>query len=179
VTTVAFLVAHEGIEQVELTTPWKDVQDAGATPLLVSNTTDPVQGFEHLDRADTFEVDRQFNEIDLDGVDLLVLPGGVANPDHLRQDEWAVKLVGDALEAGVPVAAICHAPWTLIETGKLAGRTVTSYPSLKTDLQNAGATWVDEELVVDREGKGPLITSRNPDDLPAFGKALVEVLPDA
>jgi protease I len=150
VTTVAFLVAHEGIEQIELTSPWQAVQEAGAAPVLVSYTTDPVQGFNHLDKADTFEVDRQINEMDLDAFDVLVLPGGVANPDALRQDEWAVKLVTDALAAGKPVAAIC--------------------------LRNAGATWVDEELVVDTEGPGPLITSRNPDDLEAFNAAIVDHL---
>jgi protease I len=176
VTTVAFLVSHEGIEQVELTRPWQDVQEAGATPILVSTTGGTVQGFDHLDKADTFEVDRQVNEIDLDAVDVIVLPGGVANPDHLRQDEWAVKLVKDALTAGTPVAAICHAPWMLVEADGVRGRRVTSYPSLETDLRNAGAEWVDEEVVVDREGKGPLITSRNPDDLDAFGKAILAEL---
>lgn len=175
-TTVAFVVAPDGIEQVELTRPWQDVQDAGATPVLVSTTAGTVQGRNGLEKADTFEVDRQLNELDLDGVDAIVLPGGVANPDALRTDEWAVKLVGDALENGTPVAAICHAPWTLIETGKLAGRRVTSYPSLQTDLRNAGAEWVDEEVVVCTAGTGPLITSRNPDDLDAFGKAVVEHL---
>ena len=176
-TTVAFLVAADGIEQIELTQPWRDVQDAGATPVLVADTTGTVQGRNGLEKADTFEVDRQPNEIDLDGIDALVLPGGVANPDALRTDEWAVKLVSNALEAGVPVAAICHAPWTLIETGHLSGRKVTSWPSLRTDLRNAGAEWVDEEVVVCTGGKGPLITSRNPDDLDAFGKAIVDHLP--
>jgi protease I len=174
--TVAFLVAHEGIEQIELTRPWKDVQEAGATPLLVSYTTDPVQGFNHLDKADTFEVDRQANELDLDAIDVLVLPGGVANGDLLRGNEWAVKLVRDALNEGKPVAAVCHAPWALIEADGVRGRTVTSFPTLQTDLRNAGATWVDEELVVDTEGPGPLITSRKPDDLEAFGKAIVDHL---
>jgi protease I len=174
--TVAFLVAHEGVEQVELTQPWKDVQDAGATPILVSTTDDEVQGFDHLDEADTFEVDRQVGEVSVEDFDLLVLPGGVANPDALRLDDQAVGLVRDALERGTPVAAICHAPWMLVEADGVRGRTVTSWPSLRTDLRNAGATWVDEEVVVDREGAGPLITSRNPDDLEAFGKAVVAEL---
>ena len=174
--TVAFLVAHEGIEQVELTTPWKDVQDAGATPVLVSTTDDEVQGFDHLDKADTFEVDRKVGDVSVDDFDLLVLPGGVANPDVLRMDGDAVGLVRGFLDAGKPVAAICHAPWMLVEADGVRGRTVTSWPSLRTDLSNAGASWVDEEVVVDREGPGPLITSRNPDDLEAFGKAVVEQL---
>jgi protease I len=176
VTTVAFLVADEGIEQVELTTPWRDVQEAGATPILVSTTDGEVQGFEHLDKADTFEVDRQVSDVSVDDFDLLLLPGGVANPDALRMDETAVALVRATLEAGKPVAAICHAPWMLVEADGVRGRTVTSWPSLRTDLKNAGATWIDEEVVVDREGPGPLITSRNPDDLEAFGKAVVDHL---
>jgi protease I len=175
-TTVAFLVADEGIEQVELTQPWKDVQDAGATPILVSTTDGEVQGFDHLDKADTFEVDRTVAEVSVEDFDLLLLPGGVANPDTLRLDEQAVALVKAALDRGTPVAAICHAPWMLVEADGVRGRTVTSWPSLRTDLRNAGATWVDEEVVVDREGAGPLITSRNPDDLEAFGKAVVAEL---
>lgn len=174
--TVAFLVAHEGIEQVELTQPWKDVQDAGATPVLVATTDGQVQGFDHLDKADTFEVDRTVGDVSVDDFDLLLLPGGVANPDALRLDEQAVALVSAALDKGTPVAAICHAPWMLVEADGVRGRTVTSWPSLRTDLKNAGANWVDEEVVVDREGAGPLITSRNPDDLEAFGKAVVAEL---
>jgi protease I len=176
VATVAFLVADEGIEQVELTRPWRDVQEAGATPVLVSVTDGEVQGFDHLDKADTFEVDRQVSEVSVDDFDLLLLPGGVANPDALRMDDQAVALVKAALDWGTPVAAICHAPWMLIEADGVRGRTVTSWPSLRTDLRNAGATWVDEELVVDREGPGPLITSRKPDDLDAFCKAVVAEL---
>jgi protease I len=176
VTTVAFLVAHEGIEQVELTEPWKDVQDAGATPILVSTTSDEVQGFDHLDKADTFEVDHEVSDVSVDDFDLLLLPGGVANPDALRMDEGAVALVKATLAAGKPVAAICHAPWMLVEADGVRGRKVTSWPSLRTDLTNAGATWVDEQVVVDEQGAGPLITSRNPDDLEAFGKAVVSHL---
>jgi protease I len=176
VSTVAFLVAHEGVEQIELTRPWQDVQEAGYRPLLVATTGSHVQGYEHLDVADRFEVDRQVNEVDLDAIDLLLLPGGVANPDALRLDERAVKLVRDALAAGTPVAAICHAPWMLVEADGVRGRTVTSWPSLRTDLRNAGATWVDEVVVVDRDGPGPLITSRKPDDLDEFGKAVLAEL---
>lgn len=177
--TVGFLVAHEGIEQIELTEPWREVQEAGATPILISITDDQVQGFDHLEKADTFEVDREVGQVTVDDIDVLVLPGGVANPDALRQDERAVGLVRDALERGTPVAAICHAPWMLVEADGVRGRTVTSYPSVRTDLRNAGANWVDEELVVDREGAGPLITSRRPDDLEAFGKAIVAELDDS
>ena len=175
-TTVAFLVAHEGVEQIELTRPWQDVQEAGAVPHLLSTTDGTVQGFDHLDAADTFEVDRQVSEASIDDYDLVVLPGGVANPDALRQDPDAVAFVRAALDEGTPVAAICHAPWMLVEADAVRGRTVTSWPSLRTDLRNAGANWVDEEVVVDREGPGPLITSRKPDDLDAFGKAVVAEL---
>jgi protease I len=176
VATVAFLVAHEGIEQVELTQPWQDVQEAGATPVLLSTTDGEVQGFDHLDAADTFEVDHRVSDVSADDFDLVVLPGGVANPDALRMDEDAVAFVKAALDRGTPVAAICHAPWMLVEADGVRGRTVTSWPSLRTDLRNAGATWVDQELVVDHEGPGPLITSRRPDDLEAFGKAVVAEL---
>ncbi|WP_052669814.1 type 1 glutamine amidotransferase domain-containing protein [Nitriliruptor alkaliphilus] len=174
--TVAFLVAHEGIEQVELTQPWRDVRDAGATPVLLSTTDGEVQGFDHLEPADTFEVDHEVSAVSVDDFDLVVLPGGVANPDVLRMDEDAVAFVKAAIDGGTPVAAICHAPWMLVEADAVRGRTVTSWPSLRTDLRNAGATWVDEELVVDREGPGALITSRKPDDLEAFGKAVVAEL---
>jgi protease I len=167
---VAFLVATEGIEQVELTEPWKAVQEAGGTPELVSTEAGEVQAFHHLDKADTFPVDHVVDDVSVDDYDLLVLPGGVANPDALRTHEGAVELVRSFVIRGKPVAAICHAPWTLVEAGVLAGRRLTSWPSLRTDLRNAGAEWVDEEVVVDQG----LITSRNPDDLPAFCARLVE-----
>ena len=167
---VAFLVAPEGIEQVELTEPWKAVQDAGGTPELVSTSSGEVQAYHHLDKADTFAVDKLVDDVSVDDYDALVLPGGVANPDFLRTQESAVAFVRDFFLRTKPVAAICHAPWTLIEAGVLAGRRLTSWPSLRTDLRNAGAEWVDEQLVVDQG----LITSRNPDDLPAFCEALVE-----
>jgi protease I len=168
--TIAFVVAPEGIEQVELTEPWKAVEQAGGTPRLVSTEAGQVQAFNHLDKADRFDVDATVADASVDDFDGLVLPGGVANPDALRMDSDAVAFVRGFVDAGKPVAAICHAPWTLIEAGVVDGRTMTSWPSLRTDLTNAGASWVDEELVVD----GQLVTSRKPDDLPAFCKALVE-----
>ena len=170
--TVAFLVAPEGIEQVELTEPWAAVEKAGGAPRLLSTSGGEVQAYHHLDKGDTFRVDAEVGGSDLDAYDALVLPGGVANPDALRTDEDAVAFVKDFLQSGKTVAAICHAPWTLIEADVVRGRRLTSWPSLRTDLENAGAEWVDEELVVD----GNLITSRKPDDLPAFCEALVEAV---
>ena len=168
--TVAFLVAPEGIEQVELTEPWKAVKEAGAKPVLLSTETGTVQAFNHLDKGDTFDVDVVVSAADVADYDALVLPGGVANPDALRTDTDAVAFVRQFVQSGKPVAAICHAPWTLVEADVVRDRTVTSWPSLQTDLRNAGATWVDQEVVVD----GNLITSRNPDDLPAFNSQLLE-----
>ena len=169
---VAFLVAAEGIEQVELTEPWKAVEEAGGTPKLVSPKPGKVQAFHHLDKADTFEVDVPVAEADPAAFDALVLPGGVANPDALRLNKDAVGFVRAFVEAGKPVAAICHAAWSLVEADVLKGRTLTSWPSLQTDVRNAGGTWVDEEVVVD----GNLITSRKPDDLKAFNTKLLEAL---
>jgi protease I len=171
---IAFLVAPEGIEQVELTEPWKAVESAGGAPVLVSTTEGQVQAFDHLDKADTFRVDAVVSEVDAGDFAGLVLPGGVANPDALRMDEGAIALVRSVVESGTPVAAICHAPWVLAEADVVRDRRLTSWPSLRTDLRNAGADWVDEELVVDEKGPGPLVTSRKPDDLPAFCKAVVE-----
>jgi protease I len=170
--TVAFLVASEGIEQVELTEPWRAVEKAGGTPRLLSTDTGPVQAFNHLDKADTFDVDQAVADADVASYDALVLPGGVANPDALRMDDGAVGFIKAFVESGKPVAAICHAPWTLAEADVIRGRRLTSWPSLRTDLRNAGAEWVDEEVVVD----GNLVTSRNPDDLPAFNEALLAQL---
>ena len=170
--TVAFLVAAEGIEQVELTEPWKAVEQAGGTPRLLSPESGTVQGYHHLDKADTFDVDETVSAADPAAYDALVLPGGVANPDALRTDKGAMDFVRAFVASGKPVAAICHAPWSLIEAGVLSGRTLTSWPSLQTDIRNAGGTWVDEEVVVD----GNLVTSRNPDDLPAFNAKLVELV---
>jgi deglycase len=167
---IAFAVATEGIEQVELTGPWEAVEEAGGTPRLVSLEPGKVQAFKHLDKADTFDVDATFGDTDPSDYDALVLPGGVANPDALRMDDTAVSFVRSFFDAGKPVAAICHAPWTLVEADVVRGRTLTSWPSLQTDLRNAGASWVDEEVVID----GQLVTSRKPDDLPAFNAALVK-----
>jgi len=169
---VAFLTATEGIEQVELTEPWKAVQEAGGTPRLLAPEDGQVQAFNHLDKADSFDVDVTVGEAKPGDFDMLVLPGGVANPDALRMDKTAVDFIRNFFESGKPVAAICHAPWSLVEAGVLNGRTLTSWPSLQTDIRNAGATWVDEEVVVD----GNLITSRKPDDLPAFNNKLLEAL---
>jgi protease I len=171
--TVAFLVAPEGIEQVELTEPWQAVKDAGGTPKLVSTQTGEVQAYNHLDKGDSFPVDATVS--DGGEYDALVLPGGVANPDFLRTEPDAVAFARSFFDAGKPVAAICHAPWTLIEAGVLHGRRLTSWPSLQTDIRNAGAEWVDEEVVVDLTGPSPLVTSRKPDDLKAFNGKLVEV----
>ena len=170
--TVAFLVAPEGIEQVELTEPWKAVQEAGGTPRLVSTAAGEVQAFNHLDKADTFPVDETVDGADASSYAALVLPGGVANPDFLRTQPGAVAFVKAVAEAGTPIAVICHGPWTLIEAGVVQGRTLTSWPSLQTDIRNAGGTWVDEEVVVD----GNLVTIRKPDDLRAFNEKLIEKL---
>jgi protease I len=167
---VAFLTANEGVEQVELTEPMRAVREAGAEAELLAPEAGQVQAFNHLDKGDAFEVDRPVAEADASEYDALVLPGGVANPDQLRTEEEALAFVRGFFEAGKPVAAICHGPWTLIDAGVVEGRTLTSWPSLQTDLRNAGASWVDEEVHVD-EG---LVTSRKPDDLEAFGAKLVE-----
>jgi protease I len=169
---IAFLVANEGIEQVELTEPWKAVEEAGGRPELIAPEAGEAQAFNHLDKADTFKVDRTAGDADASDYDGLVLPGGVANPDNLRTHEEAVAFVRAFFEQGKPVGVICHGPWTLIEADVLRGRTITSWPSVQTDLRNAGANWVDEEVVVD-EG---LVSSRKPDDLPAFCAKLVEEL---
>jgi protease I len=169
---VAFLTAAEGVEQVELTEPWTAVTDTGATAELLSTREGEVQLFQHLDKSETRKADRAVKDASVDDYDALVLPGGVANPDALRMDEDAVAFVRDFVNSGKPVAAICHAGWMLAEAGVVEGRTVTSWPSLQTDLRNAGAEWVDKEVVTD----GNLITSRKPDDIPAFNNALLEAL---
>ena len=166
---VAFLAA-DGVEQVELTEPWKAVENAGGTPELLSTDSGEIQAFNHLDKADTFPVDRTVADADASDYDGLVLPGGVANPDFLRTDEDAVAFVRAFFEEAKPVGVICHGPWTLVEADVLKGRTITSWPSLQTDVRNAGGRWVDEEVVVD-EG---LVSSRKPDDLPAFCAKIVE-----
>ena len=167
---IAFLVAPEGTEQVELTEPWKAVEDAGGTPELISTDSGEIQAFNHLDKADTFSVDHTVSDASTSDYDGLVLPGGVANPDFLRMDKDAVAFVRDFFEQAKPVGVICHGPWTLVEADVLKGRTITSWPSLRTDIRNAGGHWVDEEVVVD-EG---LVSSRKPDDLPAFCAKIVE-----
>src|SRR3954468_8425683 len=168
-TRIAFL-ATDMVEQVELTGPWEALTGAGAELELVSLQDGKIQGFNHYDKADTFKVDRTVEEARASDYDALVLPGGIGNPDTLRMDENAVSFVRDFFEQGKPVGAICHAPWTLVEAGVVRGRTLTSFPSLQTDIRNAGGNWVDEEVHVD----SGLVTSRKPDDLPAFNKKLIE-----
>jgi protease I len=167
---VAF-VAADGVEQVELTEPWKAVKDEGGQPELLSVESGEIQGFNHLDKADTFKVDRTVSDADPSDYDGLVLPGGVANPDFLRTNDDAVSFIRSFFDSGKPAAVICHGPWTIVEADVVKGRTLTSWPSLQTDIRNAGGNWVDEEVHID----GNLITSRKPDDLPAFNAAIVEV----
>jgi protease I len=169
---IAILVANEGIEQVELVKPRAALEAAGADVVLLAPEEGGAQAFDHLDKADTFPVDRAVGDADPADYDGLMLPGGVANPDNLRTHEEAVAFVRAFFDAGKPVAAICHAPWMLIEADVVRGRTLTSWPSLKTDIRNAGGEWVDEQVVVD-EG---LVTSRKPDDLEAFNAKMVEEL---
>jgi protease I len=166
---IAFL-ATDGVEQVELTEPLKAVTDEGAEVDLISLKKGDFQGFDHLDKGQTFTADKAAADARADDYDGLVLPGGVANPDFLRADEDAVRFVRSFIEAKKPVGAICHGPWTLVEADVIKGRTLTSWPSLQTDIRNAGATWVDEEVHVDQG----LVTSRKPDDLPAFCAKVVE-----
>jgi protease I len=166
---VAFL-ATDMVEQVELTEPWKAVEEAGGQPELISLEEGEIQGFNHYDKADTFTVDRTVADADVADYDALVLPGGVGNPDTLRADEDAVAFVRDFVESGKPVGVICHGPWTLVEADVVRGRTLTSWPSVHTDIKNAGGNWVDEEVVTD----GNFTSSRKPDDLPAFCRTIVE-----
>lgn len=173
-TLVAFLIANEGTEQVELTEPWKAVTDAGGNAVLVSLEPGMAQAFHHLDRADLFEVDEVVADTDAARFDALVLPGGVANPDQLRTDDGAVAFVRSFFAAGKPVAVICHGPWTLVEADAVRSRTLTSWPSLRTDIRNAGGTWLDREVVVCTDGPNTLVSSRKPDDLPAFCLTAVE-----
>ncbi len=172
--TIAFLAAPEGVEQVELTEPWRAVLDAGGTPHLVSTAPGTVQAFNHLDRGDTFQVDATVAGAGAEDYDALVLPGGVANPDMLRTESAAVDFVRGFFSSGKPVAVICHGPWTLVEADQVRGRRITSWPSLRTDITNAGGTWVDEEVVVCPGGPNVLVSSRKPDDLKAFCATLVE-----
>ena len=167
--TIAF-VATDGVEQIELTEPWKAVEEAGATPVLIAPEGGEIQGFNHLDKGDTFKVDKTTKQAKVDDFDGLVLPGGVANPDELRMHEDVASFIGGFVQQGKPVGVICHGPWTLVEADVVRGRTITSWPSLKTDLRNAGAKWVDEEVVTDNG----LVSSRKPDDLKAFCAKIVE-----
>jgi protease I len=167
---IAFLTAPEGVEQVELTTPWQRLEEVGAELELISYDSDQVQMFNHLDKGETRPVDRPLEQADAQDYDGLVLPGGVANPDRARMNPQAVAFVRSFFERGAPVAAICHAPWLLVEADVVRGRTVTSFPSLRTDIRNAGGDWVDEQVVVD-DG---LVTSRKPDDLDAFCSKAIE-----
>ena len=168
-TRVAILVA-EGFEQVELTEPKKALEQSGAQTKIVSPTKGKVQGWNHFDKSDEFVVDVPLDGANAADFDALLLPGGVVNPDQLRTMPKAVQFVKAFFDAGKPVAAICHGPWTLVEAGVVRGRTMTSWPSLKTDLTNAGARWVDQEVVVDHG----LVTSRKPADIPAFNRKMLE-----
>ncbi len=172
---IAFLTANEGIERVELTEPWSALVEAGHQPVLLAPEAGEAKLFDHLDAAGTQSVDLVVADAEVDDYAALVLPGGVANPDALRMDDDAVAFVRDFVSSGKPVAAICHASWTLIEAGVLDGRRLAAWPSLQTDIGNAGGTWVDETVVLD----GNLITSRNPDDIPAFNQALLKALDEA
>src|SRR5829696_781141 len=164
------VLATDGVEQIELDQPWQTLVDAGAEPELVSLQSGTITAYDHIDKADTRKVDVALSDADPDEYAALVLPGGVINGDFIRADADAVAFVKAFFDSGKPVAAICHAPWVLAEADVVRGRRMTSWPSLQTDLRNAGANWVDEEVVVD----GNLITSRNPDDLDAFNAAIVE-----
>jgi len=166
---IAF-IATDMVEEVELTKPWEAVEQAGGKPELVSIETGEIQAFNHFDKSNTYKVDKDFSSARVGDYDALVIPGGVGNPDTMRMDDDAVEFVRSFFEAGKPVAVICHGPWMLVEADVVRGRKVTSWPSLETDIRNAGGNWVDEEVVVDQG----LVTSRNPDDLPAFCKKLVE-----
>ncbi|MGF1514390.1 MAG: type 1 glutamine amidotransferase domain-containing protein [Elainellaceae cyanobacterium] len=168
---VAILVAN-GFEQVELTEPRQALLDAGAEVHIVSPEDDAVQGWNHYDKADHFPVDVALKDADPSRYDALLLPGGTVNPDQLRVNDAAVAFVKAFFQASKPVAAICHGPWTLVEVGAVEGRKLTSWPSLQTDLKNAGGDWVDQEVVVDQG----LITSRNPDDIPAFNQRMIEAV---
>src|SRR5688500_12230012 len=162
-------IATDGVEQVELTEPWAALERAGARLTLAAPKSGRIQAMKHDEKGETFAVDRTLADVSAADFDALVLPGGVANPDRLRMDKQAVALVKEFLEADKPVAAICHAPWLLVEADAVKGRTLTSWPSLQTDIRNAGGTWVDKQVAVDQK----LITSRKPDDLPAFCARIV------
>ena len=168
------ILATDGFEQVELTEPKKILEQAGATTEVVSPRSGEIKGWKFTDWGDKVKVDKTLDQAKPEDYDALVLPGGVINPDHLRMEPKAVKFVNEFVQSGKPVAAICHGPWTLIEAGVVRGKTITSWPSVKTDLKNAGANWVDQQVVED----GNIVTSRKPDDIPAFSQKIIEVLAD-
>jgi protease I len=172
--TVAFL-ATDGVEEVELTAPWNALKQAGADVKLISDKPGEIQAMNHDEKGDKFPVDAEASNVSAHDFDALVLPGGVANPDRLRTNADAVNFVREFMEADKPVAAICHGPWLLVEADAVRGRTITSWPSLQTDVKNAGGAWVDKQVQLDQK----LLTSRKPDDLPAFCAHLVELLADA
>ncbi|MGH8988633.1 MAG: type 1 glutamine amidotransferase domain-containing protein [Acidimicrobiales bacterium] len=176
---IGFVVANEGVEESELREPWKAVRGAGGRPQLVAPEPGEVRAMHHLDKAGTFPVDFTTSEVNPDALDAIVLPGGIANPDRLRMDRQAIRLVQAMFAAGKPAAVICHGPWTLVEADVVRGRTLTSWPSLQTDIRNAGGTWRDEEVQVCSSGPNTLVTSRKPDDLPAFCTSLLEVFASA
>lgn len=169
---IAFLTANEGVERIELTSPWAVIEDAGGTPVHVAPDAGDVQAFDHLDKADVFRATIASGDADAADFDGLVLPGGVANPDQLRMDDASIHLVEAFVAARKPIAVICHGPWSLIEADVVRGRTMTSWPSLQTDLRNAGAVWVDQEVAVCTEGPNTIVSSRKPDDLDAFNREL-------
>jgi len=171
---VAFLTAIEGTEQIELIQPWEAVKGEGGQPSLISQQPGDATLFQHLDRGDTWPVDVTLDQARPTDYAALVLPGGVVNADFLRMDKRAVEFARSLVESGRPVGVICHGPWTLIEAGVLRGRTITSFPSLRTDIVNAGGRWVDEQVVIDDNGPNVIISSRGPKDLPAFCDAIVE-----
>ena len=164
------IIAADMVERVELVEPRKALEGAGAETHLISLKPGEIQAFDHFDPAEKIKVDKAIEEVDASEYDALMIPGGVGNPDQLRGDENVVSFVRDFFEAGKPVAAICHAPWVLVEAGVVRDRTLTSWPTLQTDIRNAGGNWVDREVVVD-EG---LVTSRKPDDIPAFNEKMIE-----
>ncbi len=169
------ILAADMFERIELEKPRSALEDAGADVELVSIHDGEIQGFDHFDPANTVKVDRTVEEVSPDDYDAILIPGGVGNPDQLRGDENAVAFVREFDEAGKPIAVICHGPWLLVESGVVRGRRLTSWPTLETDIRNAGGEWVDEEVCVDRN----LVTSRKPDDIPAFNEKMLEIFSSA
>jgi protease I len=177
--TIAFLTANEGVEEVELTSPWAAVQDAGGIALLIAPKVGDVQAMNHLDRGSTFIATVAVADAVTSDYDGLVLPGGVSNPDQLRMQPDAVSFIAKMASEGKPIATICHGPWTLIEADLVEGRTLTSWPSLQTDIVNAGGKWVDREVVVSASGTNVIVSSRSPEDLPAFNQKAIEAFASA